>query len=85
MRQIADRPVRCYTNTSSNSNLNSNSTEKPMVNSNEIDYFLPGPNQDNDKRLSTEIIKQLQRDFEDVLCRMGCFDGKFLLQAKPDR
>ena len=36
-----------------------------MVKNNEINYILPGPNQDNDRRASAEITKQLQRDFED--------------------
>ena len=34
---------------------------------NTINYFLPGPNQDNDKRVSAEITEQPQRDFKDVL------------------
>ena len=28
--------------------------DKPMVNNNEINYFLPGPNDDNVKRVSTK-------------------------------
>ena len=38
-----------------------------MVNNNEINYFLPGPNQDTDKRVGPKIIKQLKRDFKDIL------------------
>ena len=49
-RQEAGKPGRCYTNTSSNSHLKSNSTDKPMVNNNEIKYFLPGPNQINERQ-----------------------------------
>ena len=30
---------------------------------NTINYFIPGPNQDNGKRASAEITQQLQRDF----------------------
>ena len=74
-----------YTNTISNSNLRSNSADKPTVNNNEINYFLPGPNQDNDKRVSAIITKHLQRDFEDVFSRIGCFDVAFSLQIKPER
>ena len=48
-KQEAGRPGRCYANTNSNSNLKPNSMDKPMVNKNEINYFLPGPNQDNEK------------------------------------
>ena len=38
-----------------------------MVNNNEFKHFLSGPNQENDRRASTKITRQLQRDFEDVL------------------
>ena len=33
---------------------------------------------------SAEITQQQQRDFEDVFNRIGCFDGTFSLQLKPD-
>ena len=49
-----------------------------------ITSFLLGPHQDNDKTVSTEIKHQLQRDFKDVLIRIGYFDGTFSLQVKPD-
>ena len=52
--------------------------------SNTMDYFLPGPSYDNDQRVSTEIIQQLQRDFEYVFNGIQCFDGTFSLQLKPD-
>ena len=58
-----------------------------MVNDKEpntIDYFIPGPTQDNDKRVSAEITEQQQRDFKDVFTVIGCFDGTFSLQVKPD-
>ena len=51
---------------------------------NTINYFLPGPNQDNDKTVSAETTQQLQRDFKDVFTGIGCFDGMFSLQVKPD-
>ena len=56
-----------YTNTSINSNLKSSSENKPIIINNEINYFLYSPYQDNDMRTGTEITKQIQRDFEDVL------------------
>ena len=83
MMYEADRPKKCYTNTDSNSK--SNNKDKPTVTDNEnskINYFFPGPNQDNDKRVSPEITQQLQRDFKDVFTRVGCFDGTFSLQVK---
>ena len=48
---------KMYTNTNSNSNLNLNSTYKTMVDNNEIEYVLPGPNQEIARRTSAEIIK----------------------------
>ena len=54
--------------------------DKPMVidkEPNTINCFLPGLNQDNDKRVSAEIRQQLQRDFKDVFNGIDCFDGTF--------
>ena len=45
-----------------------------MVNSNEINCFLPGPNQENDKKVSAEITQQPQRGFKNVFNGIGCFD-----------
>ena len=44
---------------------------------NTINYFLPGPDQENDKRASAEIIQQILREFKDVFNGIGCFDGNF--------
>ena len=55
-----------------------------MVSNNVINYFLSGTNQENDRKVSTEIIQQLQRDFKDAFNGIGYFDGIFLLQVKPD-
>ena len=41
---------------------------------NTMNYFHPGPNQDNDKTVSAEITQQLQRDFKDVFNGIGYFD-----------
>ena len=43
-----------------------------------INYFLSGPNRDNDKGASTEITQKLQREFKDVFNGTGCFDGTFI-------
>ena len=85
MMQEADRVEKCYANTDSISKFDKK--DKPIVidkESNTINYFIPGPNQDNDKRVSDEIAQQLQGDFNDVFTRIGCFDGKFSLQEKAD-
>ena len=51
---------------------------------NTINYFLPGPSQDNDKRVNAAITQQLQRDCKDVFPGIGCFYEMFSLQVKPD-
>ena len=68
----------CYTNTGDNSNFNNSNVIIPMVKNNEVKYFLPGPSRESGRRASTEISKQLQRDFEDVLMVYGVLMGYFL-------
>ena len=58
MMQEAGRAEKCYANTDSISKFNNK--YKPTVIDKEpniISYFLPGPNQDNDKRTSPEITQ----------------------------
>ena len=40
---------------------------------NTINYILPGPDQDHDKRVSAAITEQLQRYFKDVFNGIDCF------------
>ena len=37
-----------------------------------------------DKRKSTELTQQLHKEFDNVFNGIGCFDGTFSLQLKPD-
>ena len=63
----ADRAEKYYANTDRISEFENK--DKPVVinkEPNTVNYFLPGSNQDNDKRVSAEIKRQLQRDFKDV-------------------
>ena len=78
MMQAVGKPPKCHTNTDSNSK--SKNKDKPKVIDNEnskINNFLPGPKQNDDKRVSAEITQQLQRDFKDVFTIMRYFDGTF--------
>ena len=84
MMQEVDRGKKCYANSDSISKFDNK--DAPMViykEPNIINYFLPGPNQGNDKRVSAESTQQLQRDFKDVFTGIGCFGGMFSLQVKP--
>ena len=65
------------TNNHSNSNFNNRADNTPLSNNNEIKYFLPGPSKEGNKKASTEITKQLQKEFEDVFTGIGCFYGTF--------
>ena len=49
-----------------------------------VEYFLSELTYDSDKKKSAELKQWLQRDSEDVFNGIGCFDGTFLLQLKPD-
>ena len=51
---------------------------------NEIEYFVPDPNKENDERASANITKQIQKEFEEVFMGIGCFEGMFSLHVKPD-
>ena len=44
---------------------------------NETEYFLTGPNKENDKRASAKITKQIQKKFKEVFTGIGCFEGTF--------
>ena len=84
IRQEVDRPGKCCTNTDSNSHSKPNNVDIPKVNSSKIYYSLAGCNQDNENRGSAEITQQLKWDFKGVFNGVGCFDGIFSLQVKPD-
>ena len=47
----------CYAKTGSNSNINNSNAFIPMVNNNDIEYFLPGPSRENNRRASAELTK----------------------------
>ena len=56
MMQGAERAEKCYANKDSISKFYNKG--KPLVidkEPNTVNYFLPGPNQSNDKRVSAEI------------------------------
>ena len=50
------------------------------IDNNNTKYILPGTNSNNDKMVSAEITKQLQKEFKDVFNDIGCFNGTFSLQ-----
>ena len=85
MSQEIDASQRCYTNTDNVSKVKNE--DKPMVTDNDNDnikYFLPGPNSNNGKRVSVEITQWLQKEFKNLFNGIGCFNGTFSLQVKPN-
>ena len=51
---------------------------------NEIEYFPSGPNNEDEKRATANITRQIRKEFEDVFRGIGCFEGMFSLQVKLD-
>ena len=76
---------KSYTNTDTISK--SYNKNKPTVKnrlSKTVEYFLLGPSFDSDKKRSAKSTQWHKNDFEDVFNGIGCFDGIFSLQLKPD-
>ena len=48
------------------------------------EYFLSGPNNERDKNKSAESTQLIYKDFDDVLNGIGCIEGTFSWQLKPD-
>ena len=85
-QQETDSAEKCYTNMDSISKLRDNST-KPMVETKSnktTEYFLSGLTYVSDKKKSAEATQQIHIDFDDVFNGIGCFEGTFSLQLKPD-
>ena len=47
-------------------------------------YFLSCPNIETDKRKGAELTQQINTEFDNVFNAIGCFEGTFSLQLKPD-
>ena len=75
-RQEAGRPGSCYTKPSSNSHFKIivQIRQQSIIMKLIISFQAPTEKM---TRVSAEITKQLQRDFEDVCSGIGCFVGTF--------
>ena len=85
-KQETDGTAECCTNTDSFSKSTNNSS-KSVVNNNSnksTNYFLSGSNFDLDKEKSAELTQEINWEFNDVFNGIGCFEGTFSLQLKPD-
>ena len=51
---------------------------------NSINYFFLSSNVDADKRKNSDLIQKIHNTFGDIFNGIGCFEGKFSLQLKPD-
>ena len=65
------------TNNSNGSTLNANANTLTK-------YFLSCPNTEIDKRKSAKLTQQIHTEFYNVFNDIGCFEGTFSLQLKPD-
>ena len=54
------------------------------INNNKVNYFLPGPGEEANRRASAWITKQLQNEFKGIFTGIGCFESIFSLQERPD-
>ena len=85
--QIIYKKQASLSNINTDSIPNSNSTDNPVVidnDNNKINYFLPGPMQEDDNRESAEITQCPHREFKDVFKGIRSVNCAFILQTKPD-
>ena len=61
-----------------NSHYNSNNVNT------QTNYFLSSPNVEADKRKSIKVTQKVHNVFDNVFNSIGCFEGTFSLQLKPD-
>ena len=74
-RSSSNRKEQCYTET--NLYLNPITNQVAIDNNNsQIDYFLPDPNKEADRRTSVKITKQMHYKFADAISGIRCFEGK---------
>ena len=78
--------VKCCANTTSISKSTNNSNGSTInTNANTLmKYFLSSPSYETDKRKCAELTQQIHKEFDNVFNGIGCFEGIFLLQLKPD-
>ena len=55
------------------------------INSSKINYFILSLNKEANRKAGAKLRQQLQKEFKDVFTEIGCFEGTFSLQGKPDR
>ena len=78
--------VKCCANTTSISK-STNNRNRSTANTNTntpAKYFLLCPKYETDKRKSAELTQQIHKEFDNVFNGIGCFEGTFSLQLKPD-
>ena len=66
-------------NTNNVNRSDSNTNTNTLTN-----YFLTSPNIEIDKKKSTKLTQKIYNVFDNVFNGIGCFEGTFLLQLKPD-
>ena len=53
-------------------------------NNSKINYFIPGLQQEDDRKASAELTQQLDSEFKGVFMRIRNMSNTFSLQTKPD-
>ena len=86
IRQEAHVAKESCTNMDKNLKVTNNvngSSSKTCINA-LTNYFLSSPNIEVDIRKSIELMQNIHNVFDNVFNGIGCFEGTFSLQLKPD-
>ena len=63
---------------------NANSQNSQTTTNKSINYFFSLSNVDADKRKSSAMMQKIHDTFGNVFNKIGCFEGTFSLQLKPE-
>ena len=87
-KQEVEQDVKQHTSKVPNAAVNTMQTPNGQIDSNNsnvvIDYFYSSWDTSSNKKDSAVMTKKVYNDFHDVFNGIGCFEGTFSLQVKPD-
>ena len=72
------------TATGGHTTQNANGQNGQTTTNKSINYFFSSDNVDADKRKSSAMMQKIHDTFGNVFNGIGCFEGTFSLQLKPD-
>ena len=88
-RTNTKQDVKRHNNKVPNTAINTTQTPSSQIDSNNsnvvIKYFYSSQDTSGNKKDSAVMTKKVHYEFSDVFNGIGCFEGTFSLQLKPDR